>query len=881
MSLNIDRLFGVRDYVTVVTGGSSGLGFMISKGLVENGAKVYLVALPTEPIEMRVEELNEIGKSSGGTAHGYPCNVMDKDAIARLAEYVGGRESHIDLLVSNAGIRRDPPVPCDVLSASLKDLQASMWSSRHSDWADTFCVNTTAHYFLSVAMLPLLAAASERDVGGGVSGRNEGRGAIVITSSCASMHNVTNVDLTSYASSKAATDHLVKLLAAKFRNFYVRVAGINPGFVPSNMNPVGQEGNMFSALFDKVPAKRAGRDEDIAGTVLYLASRAGIARQQSSFLGSDATLNFKMDLSWSKWETLQLANPIDLVANALRDDTRSDFNFENFKRLAAELNIHVSDDGDSDAYVRLLWSFEGVLKHIGDGTDYAHPALTPQPVTNGSRHFWKPEAEGDNPFNAWSHRCDLRSQNATSGILAGRTLAIKDNISVGGLPITLGAPPELVSEKSAYPISQIDATVVSRLLAAGGIVKGTSTCECFCASPLSFTSASGPVHNPHLHGYTSGGSSSGSCTLVAAHSMPPSGAGRGDTAELAIGSDQAGSVRIPASYCGVYGLKPTFGLVPYTGAASMSPMIDHLGPIASDLGGVAALLEVMAGYDGIDSRMTPESPLLGQVKPYRQILQDFESQLVSDAYIDRPWRVGILTESFSVAGVSDEVAATVRRAATEAFKAAGAEVVNVSVPMHREGPIVWTAATRPSMSRWLCQGKPDGHLSYVPAHLEARWPPSQEVYKSLTETNPALANIIFSEQFAQKFAPPGLEAKAHRKVFELRAAYDEALKDVDVLVTPCAPTIAMPNSQRVDGEGEPVPIMKRLEAAVGVTSNTCPFNVTGHPAMNVPCGFSSPPGHPNARLPIGMQLVGQRWCDDTVIMAAALFNKGQKMISTS
>lgn len=177
-----------------------------------------------------------------------------------------------------------------------------MWSSRHSDWADTFSVNTTAHYFLSVALLPLLASASRLDLGGGRVGRDEGRGVIVITSSCASMHNATNVDLTSYAASKAATDHLVKLLAAKFNRFYVRVSGINPGckcsrllcivpiygccadltfdtpapVVPSNMNPVGEEGNMFSSLFDKVPAKRAGNEHDIAGAVLYLVSRAGV-----------------------------------------------------------------------------------------------------------------------------------------------------------------------------------------------------------------------------------------------------------------------------------------------------------------------------------------------------------------------------------------------------------------------------------------------------------------------------------------------------------------------------------------------------------------------------------------------------------------------------
>ncbi|EPE04118.1 short-chain dehydrogenase [Ophiostoma piceae UAMH 11346] len=275
--LSAQSLFGVNGYVAVVTGGSSGLGFMICRGLVTNGAKVYLVALPKEPIDEKVAELNALAAStgSGGSASGYACDVSNKDQIAELAAHIMKHEKHLDMLISNAGIRRDPPVQCDVLKASLEDLQASMWSSRHSDWADTFAVNTTAHYFLSVAFLPLLAAASSLDLGNGHLGRSEGRGVVVLTSSCASMHNVTNVDLTSYALSKAATDHLVRLLAAKYSRFYVRVCGINPGFVPSNMNPVGAEGNIFSNLFDKVPAKRAGNEEDIAGAVVYLASRAG------------------------------------------------------------------------------------------------------------------------------------------------------------------------------------------------------------------------------------------------------------------------------------------------------------------------------------------------------------------------------------------------------------------------------------------------------------------------------------------------------------------------------------------------------------------------------------------------------------------------------
>ncbi|KAJ5902771.1 hypothetical protein N7495_003299 [Penicillium taxi] len=268
-------LFNVKGRVAVVTGGSSGIGLMISKGLVENGAKVYILSLPSDPIADTVAELNDLGRETGGSAEGFPCDLSSKESIQELSQMISSKEKTLDILISNAGIRRDPPKACNVLAASLEELQASMWSVRAEDWSDTFKINTTAHYFLSVSFLPLLAAAAEKPTIGGGKGRDEGRGVIVVTSSCASMHNATNIDLTSYATSKAATDHLVRLLAAKYNRFYVRVVGINPGFVPSNMNPIGAEGNMFSTLFDKVPARRAGASEDIAGTVLYLVSKAG------------------------------------------------------------------------------------------------------------------------------------------------------------------------------------------------------------------------------------------------------------------------------------------------------------------------------------------------------------------------------------------------------------------------------------------------------------------------------------------------------------------------------------------------------------------------------------------------------------------------------
>ena len=451
-------------------------------------------------------------------------------------------------------------------------------------------------------------------------------------------------------------------------------------------------------------------------------------------------------------------------------------------------------------------------------------------------------------------------------MLAGRTIVIKDNIAVGGLPTTAGLPDSAFVNTGNDLLSPIDAVVVSRILAAGAVIKGTSTCESYCASPLSFTSATGPVHNPRLHGYTTGGSSSGSAALVAAHQL---GGGKfGDTVEMALGSDQAGSVRMPASFNGLYGLKPTHGLVPYTGASCMATMIDYLGPITATLDDLALLLEVMAGWDGFDPRMTPETPLRSAVKPYSKLLAAAREKKQTGL------RVGLLKESFTMAGVTDAVRDLIIRHATDFFTRAGATVTEVSVPMHTQGPAIWTAATRPSVASALCGGQPLGHLAYQSPHAESKWPPTQETYDSLTKLNPGVVNIMFNEQYSREYAPAGLAAKAHRLAFQLREAYDAVLNNVDVLVAPCTPCPAMPHPASLDGAGRPLSVLQRLGTAVGVTSNTCAFNVTGHPALSVPCGEVLAPGT-DVPMPVGMQIIGRRWEDDAVIAAAAVFERGR------
>jgi amidase len=152
------------------------------------------------------------------------------------------------------------------------------------------------------------------------------------------------------------------------------------------------------------------------------------------------------------------------------------------------------------------------------------------------------------------------------------------------------------------------------------------------------------------------------------------------------------------------------------------------------------------------------------------------------------------------------------------------------------------------------------------------------MYELMTATNPSIMNLIFSSSYLKESYGPQIEAKGHRKAFELRAAYDKALENVDVLITPTAPTIAMPHPRTSASDGVRIDIMARAQVAVGVVANTCAFNVTGHPALSVPCGFGSVQVEGvEKKLPVGMQIIAKRFDEETLLQAAAVFEAGRNM----
>lgn len=339
----------------------------------------------------------------------------------------------------------------------------------------------------------------------------------------------------------------------------------------------------------------------------------------------------------------------------------------------------------------------------------------------------------------------------------------------------------------------------------------------------------------------------------------------------------------PSGYSGIYGLKPTHGLVPYTGCSSLHPAIDHCGPMATSIRDTALLLSVLAGYDGFDPRMGPETPLRNQVLPYHEDLDKaIEARQAAGNWTPetaaRGLRIGIIKEAWSAPQLTDEVASTIKKAA-ERFAALGATVVEeVSIPMHAVAGKIFAAVTLAGMPDVFLHNSPPDLVSW-PA---ADWDPlpdaktaaaaRAEWYETMNKSAPTVVNKLFAGNFLQQDRarfPLAARAKAHTHAHQLRAAYDAALEGYDVLITPATPTVAQRHP-----DPDTTSVRDKQALALGITYNTDPFNLTGHPGLVIPVGWGQAEGGEGGKLPIGMQLVGKRWGEDKLFLAAAAWEVG-------
>ncbi|KAF9891205.1 hypothetical protein FE257_004769 [Aspergillus nanangensis] len=497
---------------------------------------------------------------------------------------------------------------------------------------------------------------------------------------------------------------------------------------------------------------------------------------------------------------------------------------EDVNELLKRIGVSVREEEEDDFHT-LLAAVHDCAESVSKLPDYQPiPDLEKYPRQNLRRPSPDEQVFG----HAWAHRFLIRG-NPEGGLLAGKSISLKDCIAVAGVPQLHG------SDVIPSWTPSTDATVVTRLLDAGADIVGTSTCENLCSSTSSYTSAQGIIENPFAPGYSAGGSTSGGAALVA-----------GELVDITIGGDQGGSVRVPAALCGCVGLKPTYGLVPFTGITSGDALNDHTGPISRTVLDAAQCLDCISGYDGIDDRSIG-APRHGATS-YAKSLQTGSTSLTG-------FKVGILTEGFSHYAVDPAVKSSVM-AAAQKFSDLGAVVDEVSIPDHLHGPAIWTIQQRVSGSLTLL-GQAHGRRGLCLTELEGeRLPWTNE---SFQRAWPATKNVIMNGLYlTSQF--PDLYSKATNIGRRLRDLYEEIFKQYDVVVMPTMPIIAPRHGKK----GLPIDSVK---PSMGLTINTAIFNVTGHPAMSIPVGFLPAKDDPQVQLPVGMQIVGGLWQESKVLQA--------------
>jgi len=411
---------------------------------------------------------------------------------------------------------------------------------------------------------------------------------------------------------------------------------------------------------------------------------------------------------------------------------------------------------------------------------------------------------------------------AVPGPLAGVPVALKDNLCVRGMRTTAASR---ILERFVPPY---DATVVARLEQAGAVIVGKTNCDEFAMGSSNENSAHGPTRNPWALDRTPGGSSGGSAAAVSSGCVP-----------LAIGSDTGGSIRQPASFCGVVGLKPTYGRVSRYGLLAFASSLDQIGPITRTVEDAAVALSVLSGADDMDATSA------GLPVP------DFAASVGGDV---TGLRVGVPRE-FVSEGV-DEGVRTVFDAALDRLEDLGATLVDVDLPHARYAiPVyylVCTAEASSNLARY--DGVKYGYRSPAAEGLGSMYSRSRdEGFGAEVKRRIILGTYVLSAGYYDAFY---LKAQQVRTL--LAQDYTRAFEQVDVVAMPTTPTAPFRLGEKVDD-----PLQMYLADIFTVSVNLC-----GLPGISVPCGLVQPDG-----LPAGLQLIGRMFDEATVLRVADAYER--------
>jgi aspartyl-tRNA(Asn)/glutamyl-tRNA(Gln) amidotransferase subunit A len=410
-----------------------------------------------------------------------------------------------------------------------------------------------------------------------------------------------------------------------------------------------------------------------------------------------------------------------------------------------------------------------------------------------------------------------RARGEPLGPLAGVPIALKDNLCVRGMRTTASSR---ILETFVPPY---DATVVARLETAGAVIVGKTNCDEFAMGSSNENSAYGPVKNPWSADRTPGGSSGGSAAAVAAHCVP-----------LALGSDTGGSIRQPAAFCGVVGLKPTYGRVSRYGLLAFASSLDQIGPFARTVADAALTLSVLSGADTADATSSSE------------LVPDFSAALTGDV---KDVRVGV-PRAFVSEGVDDAVREAYD-AALATLRDAGATLVDIELPHARYAiPVyylVCTAEASSNLARY--DGVKYGFRAAIGRSDDLRTMYSRtrdEGFGAEVKRRIMLGTYVLSAGYYDAFY---LKAQQVRTL--LKRDYDQAFERVDVVAMPTSPTPPF-----ALGEKTGDPLQMYLADVFTVSAN-----LAGLPGVSIPCGFSG-------TLPIGFQLIGRMFDEATILRVA-------------
>ena len=404
------------------------------------------------------------------------------------------------------------------------------------------------------------------------------------------------------------------------------------------------------------------------------------------------------------------------------------------------------------------------------------------------------------------------------GLLAGVPIAIKDNISVKGLLNSCG------SRILEGYIPPFDAHVIEKLLVAGAVILGKTNMDEFAMGSSTETSYFGPTANPWDLERVPGGSSGGSAAVVAAGEAP-----------LALGSDTGGSVRCPAAFCGVVGLKPTYGVVSRYGVVAYANSLEQIGPLANNVTDIAILMDVIAGYDRRDSTSID-----------RKIA--YQKALVNDV---KGLKIGIPKEFFGE-GIHPDVEKAVWNSIHK-YESLGATWEEVSMPN-----IKYALASYYIIA-----------MSEASSNL-ARFDGTRYGFRKSGENWNAMVSKTRAEGFGTEVKrrillgtyalSAGYHDKYYLKALKVRTLikqdFDRALAKIDLLMAPTMPNPAFKIGEKIED-----PLTLYLSDV-----NTCPINLAGVPSISISCGFT-------AGLPIGLQIIGRPFEELTVLRAAYTFEK--------